>query len=302
MASVIEMSNVVKDFRLGLSNAQKVRALDGVFLTVSEGEIFALLGLNGAGKTTLTRILLDLVRPTSGTVLLFGTPVSTRLWKNHVGYLPELFRAPASFTADGVLRYLGALSGLKGKRLENRIEQVLSNVDLLAARFQKVETFSKGMMLRLGIAQALLNEPKLLVLDEPTEGLDPFGKLTMRTLLAELPKKGVTVLINSHLLSEIELIAHRVVILHKGRIVTQGALNDLLPKNSRFEIEVPSKPHLPGAWEFREKSSSWICEVEGTEQLQEVLGSLKHIDIPVTSISPIKTTLEDLFLTHIREA
>jgi ABC-2 type transport system ATP-binding protein len=165
MESVIQAVEVTKIYQ------GKIKALDKVTVEVKQGEIFALLGLNGAGKTTLMKILLSLTRPTSGSVYIFGAPVSEGRWKGKIGYLPELFRVSDNWRVDEVVKFLGALSGLKGKKLKERVKFVLETVDLYEERKRKVKTLSKGMMLRLGLAQALVHNPEILFLDEPTEGL-----------------------------------------------------------------------------------------------------------------------------------
>ena len=300
MNPVIETDHLAKVYRTKLGKPS-ITALNEVSLTVAQGEIFALLGLNGAGKSTLTKILLDLVRPTSGTVSLFGQPVSSGRWKSKVGYLPELFQAPKGLTAKALLRYIGELSGLRGKTLSGRIDEILETVGLRNALFQKVDTFSKGMVLRLGIAQAMLHEPPLLLLDEPTEGLDPLGRKTIRGLLIELRGKGTTILLNSHLLSEIELVADRIAILHRGQIVAIGAMTELLPQNHQFEVEVSLNPSLPGSWQFQQQASSWLCEVQGSDQLQQLLSALQSKSIPVVAVRSTRTTLEDVFFSYVRD-
>jgi len=301
MSSIIETHNLSKTYRTNFGK-RRILALHEVSLKVQQGEIFALLGLNGAGKSTLIKTLLDHVRPTSGQAFLFGEPIrSSNKWKHRVGYLPELFSAPKLMNANQVLRYLGELSGLKGKNLAARVDETLQKVGLGDASNQKVNTFSKGMVLRLGIAQALLHQPELLLLDEPTEGLDPLGRKMIRNLLTELSCNGVTILLNSHLLSEIELVAHRIAILHKGHLVAQGKLSDLLPQDQRFEVEVSLNPSLNDSWQFHPAGSNWLCEVQGYE-LQHLVSALETKAIPVLAVRPIRTSLEDVFFSYISQS
>lgn len=300
MSSIIETHNLSKTYSTNFGR-HTVSALHDVSLQVQPGEIFALLGLNGAGKSTLIKTLLDLVRPTSGKTFLFGEPVSSSKWKHRVGYLPELFNAPKLMSAKQVLRYLGELSSLNGKNLVGRVDETLHKVGLSDASNQKVNTFSKGMVLRLGIAQALLHQPELLLLDEPTEGLDPLGRKMIRNLLTELSSNGVTILLNSHLLSEIELVAHRIAILHKGHLVAQGKLPDLLPQDQRFEVEVSLNPALNDPWQFHPAGSNWLCEVNGNE-LQHLVSALEAKAIPVLAVRPIRTSLEDVFFSYISQS
>jgi ABC-2 type transport system ATP-binding protein len=173
-----------------------VTALDEVSLTVGRGEIFALLGLNGAGKSTFIRIVLDLIRPSSGEAMVLGVAAGSSDWKRQVGYLPELFRAPSGFTVLGLLRYLGHLNGIEGAKLEQRIEVVVMTLGLTETAAQRVDSLSKGTMLRLGIAQAILHDPELIIFDEPTDGLDPAGRRLMRDLLISLKQRGKTVVLN----------------------------------------------------------------------------------------------------------
>ncbi len=297
---IIETHNLSKTYSANFGR-RRVTALHDVSLELQRGEIFALLGLNGAGKSTLIKILLDLVRPTSGQAFLFGKAVRSAAWKHRVGYLPELFSVHKWMNAKQVLRYLGELSGLKGKNLVKRVDETLQKVGLNDVSHQKVSTFSRGMVLRLGIAQAVLHQPELLLLDEPTEGLDPLGREMVRNLLTELSTNGVTILLNSHLLSEVELIAHRIAILHKGNLVAQGELHDLLPRDQRFEVEVALKPVLNDSWQFHPAGSNWQCEVQAHE-LQQLVSALEAKAVPVLAVKPIRTSLEDVFFSFISES
>ncbi|HXF90491.1 MAG TPA: ABC transporter ATP-binding protein [Candidatus Nitrosotenuis sp.] len=300
MDTVIETIDLSKvyysDFRRTTTHA-----LHNVALSVKRGEIFALLGLNGAGKSTLMKIMLDLIRPTSGEIMLFGKPIRSSHWKHKVGYLPELFAAPKFMTAEDILLYLGELGGLKRKELTTRVYDVLRTVDLFDSRNQKINTFSKGMILRLGVAQSLLNQPELLFLDEPTDGLDPSGRKMMRDLIIELANKGITVLLNSHLLSEVELLAHRVGILHKGKVVIQGKLSEIIPQNHHFEVEVSQNPQLGDDWICRPDGSGWKCKIADIEKLQETLTKLQSKSIPVLSVVSSRTSLEEIFFRYISE-
>jgi len=301
MEPVIATNGLTKVYRTRLPKAKPIHALQGISIEVNKGEIFALLGLNGAGKTTLVKLLLDLVRPTSGAAFLFGEPVSSGKWKPRVGYLPELFQARKNLSARAVTRFLGELSGLKGHDLRKGVEEVLEQVGLEAVKSQKVATFSKGMVTRLGLAQALLHKPSLLFLDEPTEGLDPLGRKKIRALLIELRNSGVTVFLNSHLLSEVELIADRIGILHKGKLVAVGTLHDLMPRDERYQIEVASKPTPELQGQFLEQNGMWVGVVQGVENLERLLGNLRARGIPVVSVQPLRVTLEDVFTSYVKE-
>ncbi len=202
-----------------------VDALVGVDLDVGEGELVGLLGPNGAGKSTLVKIACGLVRPSRGTAEICGAPAGSREARRRIGYLAELFRFPGWYSADEVLELHQRLAGSTGGAAERT--ELLELVSLADARSRRVEEMSKGMQQRLGIAQALVGRPPLLLLDEPTSALDPVGRRTVRLLLEELRRRGTSVLLNSHLLSEIELVCDRVVILLRGGVVAEGSPAEL---------------------------------------------------------------------------
>jgi ABC-2 type transport system ATP-binding protein len=225
---------------LAVRNLQKrygaVHALRGVDLTVGEGELVGLLGPNGAGKSTLVKIAAGLVRATSGEARVAGARAGSRPARAALGYLAELFRFPGWYTADELLLLHQRLAGSTGGAAERA--RLLELVALTDARNRRVDAMSKGMAQRLGIAHALVGEPKLLLLDEPTSALDPVGRRTVRLLLEELRGRGVSVLLNSHLLSEIELVCDRVVILLGGDVVTAGAPHELArPRGVELETD-----------------------------------------------------------------
>jgi ABC-2 type transport system ATP-binding protein len=213
-----------------------VQALDGVDLEVGEGELVGLLGPNGAGKSTLVKIACGLVRPSAGSAEVCGAPAGSRAALAALGYLAELFRFPGWQRADEVLALHQRLTGSEGGEAERA--ELLSLVGLADARGRRVEQMSKGMQQRLGIAQALVGLPRVLLLDEPTSALDPAGRRTVRALLEELRRRGIGVLLNSHLLSEVELVCDRVVILSKARVVAAGRPADLSrPRGVEIETE-----------------------------------------------------------------
>jgi ABC-2 type transport system ATP-binding protein len=216
-------------------------ALSGVSLDVGEGELVGLLGPNGAGKSTLTKIACGLVRPTSGSVEVGGYPAGSRDARRIIGYLAELFRFPRWMTADEVLVLHQRLSASPGGADERA--ELLGLVGLASAAATRVEAMSKGMQQRLGIAQALVSGPRLLLLDEPTSALDPAGRGIVRELLAELRNRGTSVLLNSHLLSEVERVCDRVAILNRGRVVTEGRPVDLARPRG-VEVDVDGRTRL----------------------------------------------------------
>ena len=203
----------------------RVEALAGVDLEVGEGELVGLLGPNGAGKSTLVKIACGLVRPSSGTAEICGLRAGSTEARRRIGYLAELFRFPGWYSADELLELHQRLSGSHGGATERG--ELLELVGLSEARDRRVEEMSKGMQQRLGVAQALVGSPPLLLLDEPTSALDPVGRRTVRELLEELRRRGTSVLLNSHLLSEIELVCDRVAIMLRGRLVAEGSPAEL---------------------------------------------------------------------------
>jgi ABC-2 type transport system ATP-binding protein len=229
MPTALELRGVAK--RYG-----RLHALAGVDLDVGDGELVGLLGPNGAGKSTLTKIACGLVRPTTGTALVAGAPAGSAAARRSIGYLAEMFRFPGWATADEVLELHQRLAGSSGGARERT--ELLELVALADARHRPVEEMSKGMQQRLGVAQALVGTPRVLLLDEPTSALDPVGRRTVRALLEELRSRGISVLLNSHLLSEVELVCDRVVILLAGRVVAAGAPAELArPRGIQLETD-----------------------------------------------------------------
>ncbi len=213
----------------------------------------------------------------------------------------EQYRVPPYVTAKGLLRLLGRMNGLKGKELSERVEYVLKLVELADKSKITAKQYSKGMIVRLGIAQAILHKPSLLFLDEPTDALDPLGKIMVRNLLVELANQGVTIILNSHLLSEVELIAHRAAILHEGRLIKIGKLADLLSSQSGFIIEISQYVDLSPKYECKNDNKNWVIEVDTTQKLQELLQLLNNKGMNPIYIVPKRTTLEDIFIKTIEE-
>jgi ABC-2 type transport system ATP-binding protein len=259
-----------------------VEALRGVDLEVGDGELVGLLGPNGAGKSTLVKIAAGLVRPTSGTAAVAGEPAGSRAARASLGYLAELFRFPGWYTADEVLELHQRLAGSTGGRAER--ERLLELVALSDAAHRRVEGMSKGMQQRLGIAQALVGEPRLLLLDEPTSALDPVGRRTVRLLLEELRDRGVSVLLNSHLLSEIELVCDRVVILRGGEVVAAGAPSELSrPRGVELETDEGVR-RIDGA--TREDTPRLVAEAVAAGRR-------------VYGVRVLSSTLEDVYLEAV---
>jgi ABC-2 type transport system ATP-binding protein len=254
-------------------------ALAGVSLEVGEAELVGLLGPNGAGKSTLTKIACGLVRPSAGAVTVGGEPAGSEEARRSLGYLAELFRFPGWCTADEVLVLHQRLAGSNGEARERR--ELLELVGLAGEADRRVDTMSKGMQQRLGIAQALIGSPKLLLLDEPTSALDPAGRRTVRELLEELRRRGASVLLNTHLLSEVEHVCDRVVIINRGAIVAEGAPAALT--NARgVEIELAS--------------GTRVFEGATRDDVPRIVAELVGAGEQVYSVQLLRSTLEERYL------
>jgi ABC-2 type transport system ATP-binding protein len=258
-----------------------VRALAGVDVTVEEGELVGLLGPNGAGKSTLVKIGCGLVRSSSGTAEVCGARAGSREARASMGYLAELFRFPGWCSADELLLLHQRLAGSTGGEPER--SELLELVGLTEARGRRVEDMSKGMQQRLGIAQALVGTPRMLFLDEPTSALDPAGRRTVRELLEELRKRGVAVLLNSHLLSEVELVCDRVVIIHRGEVVTAGRPQELArPRGIEVEVDGGTR-HFEG----------------GREEMPRIVADLVAAGEKVYGARVLTSTLEEIYLEAV---
>jgi ABC-2 type transport system ATP-binding protein len=287
-----------------------VEALRGVDIRVERGQAFGLLGPNGAGKTTLVKVLLGLVGATEGDARLMGLSAGTPLSRQRVGYMPELRNYPQFLTAARCLDLFGRLHGIPTLERGRRIEQVLADVDLAKWRDHKVGGFSKGMKQRLALAQALLNEPEVLFLDEPAEGIDPLGRVVVRNILRRIRERGTTLFMNSHLLTEVEMVCDKVAILHRGKVVESGVLADLTSREREYRITVAAEEDavpslLEGIVSGAQPATApvglaaWAITVTDREQLNAGLDKLRAAGILIESIEPIRNSLEDVFLRAI---
>ena len=283
-----------------------VHALRPLDLEIERGEVFGLLGPNGAGKTTLVKLLLGLVRPTAGTASVLGTPVSEAEARERVGYLPEGHRFPPFLTARETLDLLARMAGVEAEDRSKRAPRLLDLVRLGGAADRKVGTFSKGMLQRLGIAQTLMNGPDLVFLDEPTDGVDPVGRREIRDLIEVLRDDGVTVFLNSHLLSEVERICTRVAILKDGVVVRDGTVEALTRQGRAWRLV--STP-IPSALAERlgatvatdtdhrpDGLSLSLVTVPDRPALNALLDTLRTEAVEVESVEPARQSLEDLFV------
>lgn len=286
-----------------------VQALAGVSLEVAPGSIYGLLGRNGAGKTTLVKILLDIVRPTSGRAELLGRSVGDPAARRPVGYLPEDHRFPEYQTARNALWFHAMLSGVDRSTRRRRVPELLDVVGLTAAADKKVRTYSKGMKQRLGLAQAMVHDPSLLFLDEPTDGVDPVGRAEIRDVLVRLKDGGKTVFLNSHLLSEVERLCDRVGILESGRLVREGTLEHLT-RSARAVTLITSPPPDAGLWESLRAVATSIEPVEGgvevglaaDEDVDRVVDLVRGRGVSIRALVPKRFSLEEVFLQAVGEA
>ena len=290
-----------------------MQALAGLDLNVPAGSVFGLLGPNGAGKTTLVKLALGIAFPTAGRVEILGRPAGDVPVRARVGYLPENHRYPAHLTGAQVLRFFGRLSGLREPDLGRRTEGLLQTVKLHEWGGTPVRRYSKGMMQRLGLAQAILNRPDLLILDEPTDGVDPVGRREIRDLLLLEKQRGATIFLNSHLLSEVERLCDGVAILKEGRLVREGQVEDLTRVSSVHEIEMRGAvPERLLALAARFPGLSLAPSPAGTAaQVLSVPGDLKDLNrlidalraegVTIAAVRPRRESLEEVFVKVVRD-
>jgi ABC-2 type transport system ATP-binding protein len=304
LTAAVAVADLVKRYGRG---ARAVEALRGVSLDVPAGAIYGLLGRNGAGKTTLVKILLDIVRPTAGTAALLGSPTGRAAARREVGYLPEDHRFPEYQTGESALHFHGLLAGVPRRERRRRVAALLDLVGLAAAGRRKVRAYSKGMKQRLGLAQAMVGEPRLLFLDEPSDGVDPVGRAEIRDVLVRLKQAGKTVFLNSHLLSEVERVCDRVGILERGQLVREGTL-DHLTRSERI-VAVSTRP-LPDAAlldALRPLVASIAPLPDGFEVglasedgIDAVVDLLRGRGFGIRSLVPKRFSLEEVFLQTVR--
>ncbi|MBT8379651.1 MAG: ABC transporter ATP-binding protein [Ignavibacteria bacterium] len=287
---------------------KKVNALSDISLKISPGTIFGLLGPNGAGKTTFVKLLLGITYPTFGSGLLLNKPVSNYLVKKKVGYLPENHKYPPYLKGRDVLKFFGRLSGISGKELEVKIGELLNAVKLTEWGNVKVKAYSKGMMQRLGLAQALINDPELIFLDEPTDGVDPIGRKEIRDILIEQKSKSKTILLNSHLLSEVEMITDRVGILNKGKLLREGSVKELTEKKEEYKIKLVETEYNYGKYSdqntliAKNSDGSLSVKVNDVTSLNLLVDALRKDNILIKEIELQKSTLEEMFISLINES
>ena len=232
MTPIVDIKDLRVEYRQNaLGRGRKVKlAVDGLNLVVNQGEVFGFLGPNGAGKTTTMNVLLGFVNATSGSASLFGVNVAEPIARQRIGYLPELTYYYKFLTAEELLRFYAKVFGLPRSETDKRIDELMKLVELEEARKRPIKSYSKGMQQRIGLAQALINNPDLLILDEPTSGLDPIGRMKVREIIQRLKSQGKTVFFSSHELGEVETVCDRVAILHQGKLMAEGRVDELVQK------------------------------------------------------------------------
>jgi ABC-2 type transport system ATP-binding protein len=303
MTYAIETEGLTKIFRKNWSKTE-FRAVDGISLKVEPGTTFGLLGPNGAGKTTFVKMLLSCSHPDAGFAKVFGEDTQTAHARLPIGYLPENHRFPTYMTAYGMLDFYGALSGMDTPARKRRIPEMLELVGLGQWTTTRLGKYSKGMLQRVGLAQALIHEPRLLVLDEPSDGVDPVGRRQIRDILEHLEKQGVTIFLNSHLLVEVELFCRDVAIIHKGKVALQGAVADLTA-GSGYTVEAEQvSDNL--ATELRAIAKS-LSQNNGTfrvlfanrDSANRAVDLLRAQQCPIEKLGRVNSTLEEVFIRTI---
>jgi ABC-2 type transport system ATP-binding protein len=296
-----------KDYAVGFWRPRPYRALDRLNLEVQAGEVFGFLGPNGAGKTTTLKLLMQLVFPTTGRAELLGKPVGELSVKRRIGYLPEHPYFYDYLTAEELLTYFAGLFGYSGAERTARVSRLLDEVGIGAERRLQLRKFSKGMLQRVGIAQAIINEPELVIFDEPMSGLDPLGRRDVRALILRLRDRGCTVFFSSHVLSDAEAMCNRVAIMAKGRLVTSGRLSDMLAFQVRGWDLVASgvSPSLLAGLSANALRVTKIDEGRYHIELpldvrhERLLADLSAGGGQLVSLSPVRDTLEDFFVKQV---
>jgi ABC-2 type transport system ATP-binding protein len=301
--AAIEISGLEKTYSVGFWRKRPKLALRPLNLAVEDGEIFGFLGPNGAGKTTTLKLLMGLVFPTGGTAKILGMELNDPRMKAQIGFLPEQPYFYDYLTARELLMYYGQLSGMDAKRLSQKVNEVLVHVGLPDAGNVQLRKFSKGMLQRAGIAQAILHDPKVVFLDEPMSGLDPMGRREVRNLIEELKREGKTVFFSTHILSDAEALCDRVAIIHLGQLRGVGAIAELTSSvHGKVEIVWQGQLVPPGI-----KALGAECHVIGDvvrmvipEESQEVaLDALRRERLRLISVTPVRMSLEDYFLAQL---
>jgi ABC-2 type transport system ATP-binding protein len=308
MEYIVEINGLSKDYETGFWRKRRVRALDGLELSVKPGGIFGFLGGNGAGKTTTIKILMGLLFPTEGSAKILGRDISDVEMRSRVGYCPENPYFYDYLTANELMDYFGRIFGVSAAERQARSDELLTAVGLAEKdRDRQLRKFSKGMLQRVGLAQALVNSPEIVFLDEPMSGLDPVGRREIRELIAGLREKGTTVFMSTHILSDVEALCDEVAILRGGKLAANGKLSELLTRSEGprvFEVVVSGDAaslngRLPAAAAVSSKPAGTAIEVAGDEDLDKVLKAARDAGASIVSVNPLRQSLEELFVESV---
>ncbi len=302
---VVRVTNIVKDFRPGFGLHRK-RVLHGISFSVCEGEIFGFVGPNGAGKTTMLKVLMGLIRATAGDATILGCDVHETEFRRHIGFLPENPYFYDYLTGREILTFYAKLSGLPRAQRADRVALLLGWVGLASAANARLRTYSKGMLQRVGIAQALIHDPSVVFLDEPMSGLDPIGRKQIRDLILRLRSEGKTVFMNTHILSDVEMVCDRVAIIVRGRITYEGAIEDFLEGDERESDVVVAGLRPETGVQLEEQFGASLrghgdrIEVRTAEKnLNPMLGAILEAGGQVLSVTPHRVSLESIFLSAV---
>lgn len=310
MPAAIATQELTKDYRVGFWRPRSVRALDRLTLDVQTGEVFGFLGPNGAGKTTTLKLLMQLVFPTSGGASVLGRPVGDVAVRRRIGYLPENPYFYDYLTADELLEYFAGLFGYRGAEARARASRLLDAVGIGAERRLPLRRFSKGMIQRVGLAQALINDPEVVFLDEPMSGLDPLGRREARGLILRLRDEGRTVFFSSHILSDAEALCSRVAILARGRLIAAGRVSELVAFQTRgweavvegVPADVTERIRKVALGIQRIADGRYSIEFPNSAAPGATLPGLLSAGGRLVSVNPLRETLEDFFVRQVSEA
>lgn len=310
MAAAIETEELTKDFQVGFWRRRPYRALDGLTLQVQAGEVFGFLGPNGAGKSTMLKLLMQLLYPTRGSATILGRPVGDLSMRRRIGFLPENPYFYDYLTAEELLSYFARLFGYAGADVTARVNRVLDEVGLAAERRMRLRQFSKGMVQRVGLAQALLNDPEVVFLDEPMSGLDPLGRKLVRDIIVGLRKRGCTVFFSSHILSDAEALCDRVAVLVQGRLVGTGRVSEILNLELKgWELVVANVPAAAAgliAGRARRvtqlSDGHTLLELASDVAPEALMNELAGQGARTVSLNPVRETLEDYFVESVAAA
>ncbi|NJL48675.1 MAG: ABC transporter ATP-binding protein [Leptolyngbyaceae cyanobacterium SM2_5_2] len=302
--AVIQTHGLSKTYRTGFWLNQRVTSLQNCSLTIYQGETFGLLGPNGAGKTTLLKTLLGIIRPTAGSAQLFGQALGARTVKQRLGYLPENPYFYDFLTGWEFLQYKAGLFGLSAATQHRRIVELLDLVRLsqAAAKKKQLRQYSKGMLQRIGIAQALINDPDLVFLDEPMSGLDPTGRFQVREIILALKQQGKTIFFNSHILSDVEVICDRIAILDQGELICIGSLDDLLGTADQYVVRGRggmTSALVPWLDQFTIQGDSWRGHIKGDPY--DFITQVPRLGGQLLTLQQARPSLEEFFMARIEE-